>query len=107
MWKKTKNILTPTYVTVSEEHNDLHFYITGVDEKLVDSVSDAVEEILNVGKKSAHLKRNIVMDEVVLLQNGVRVGVAGQVKKIKKESEFDEFVNNDRVELLREFLNKI
>jgi hypothetical protein len=107
MWKKTKNILTPTYVTVGNEKNDLHFYITGIDERSVEVVSNAVEEVMNIGKKSPDIKKNIVLDEVVILQNGVRVGVAGQVKKIKKESSNDEYVNNDRLELLREFLNKI
>lgn len=107
MWKKTKNILTPTYITITNEANDMHFYVTGIDESVVDVVGGAVEEVMNFGKKSPHIKKNIVMDEVVLLQNGARVGVAGQVKKIKKESATDEFVNNDRLDLLREFLNKI
>ncbi len=105
MWTKTKNILTPTYMTVSND-GDLHFYITGVKLELVEEVANAVEEVLNVGKKSPALKKNIVMDEVVLLQNGVRVGVAGQVKKIKKEGD-SEFVNSDRIDLLHEFLKKI
>lgn len=107
MWKKSKNILCPTYVTVEEENNDLHFYITGAVEEDIDKVADAVEFLMNVGKKSPFLKVNIVLDEVVLLENRIRVGVAGTVKKIKKDENNGEFTNSDRTDFLKEFLKKI
>lgn len=106
MWNKSKNVLSPNYITVEENGNDLHFYITGTKSDVVDDVADAIVEIMNIGKKSPLLKKNIVLDEVVLLENSVRVGVAGVVKKIKKDESNGEFTNSDRNEFLREFLKK-
>lgn len=107
MWNKSKNILSPNYITVEETGNDLHFYVTGENYEDIDRVADAVEFLMNTGKKSPFLKKNIVLDEVVLLENHVRIGVAGTVKKIKKDEENGEYTNQDRTEFLREFLKKM
>lgn len=107
MWVKSKNILTPNYITVENKSFDLHFYVTGNSVSDVENVSSAIEDLMNEGKKSSCLKKNIVMNEVVLLENLVKVGVAGQVKKIKKEIGVDELINNDRIEFLQEFIAKM
>jgi hypothetical protein len=106
MWVKTKNILSPSYITVADKGTDLHFYVTGNNLLDVDNVSNAVEDFMNHGTKSPLLKRSIVMDEVVLLENGVKVGVVGQVRKVKKDVGSEEYTNNDRIDFLREFVKK-
>jgi len=107
MWTKSKNLLSPNYIIVEDKSYDLHFYVVGNNLTDVDDVSNAVEDLMNHGTKSKFLKKNIIMDEVVLLTNGVKIGVAGQIKKIKKESITEEYSNNDRIEFLKEFLKKI
>jgi hypothetical protein len=106
MWEKRKNILSPNYITVEDKSSDLHFYVTGTNLSDVDAVSSAVENLVNHGTKSPLLKKNIIMGEVVLLQNGVKVGIAGQVRKIKKEAGVEEYLNNDRIDFLKDFIRK-
>lgn len=106
MWEKRKNVLSPNYITVEDRGTDLHFYVIGINLSDVDDVSNAVENFMNHGTKSPLLKKNIIMGEVVLLENGVKVGVAGQIRKVKKEAGTEEYLNNDRIDFLREFVKK-
>lgn len=107
MWTKTKNPLSPNYITVENKSSDLHIYVTGTNVSDVNNVSEAIEDLLNHNTKSRLLKVNINMEELVLLRNGVRVGVAGQVKQIKRNLTTGDITHNeDRCVFLREIVNK-
>jgi len=112
MWVKSKNLLSPNYTTVQEEKApsttvDLHFYITGADVDTVDNVADAVEDLMNHGTKSKYLKKNIILDEILLLENGIRIGVAGKVNNIRLNEERPEYDNSNRGELLKRLTSKM
>jgi hypothetical protein len=106
MWNKETNILSPNYVVVEKKHHHHHFYINGDDSEKVNDVANAVVILLNENKKNPILKKNIIMDEVVLLENGVKIGVAGQVKQIKVDDNSISRTNDDRVLFLQEFIRK-
>lgn len=106
MWNKETNILSPNYVVVEKKHHHHHFYINGDDSEKVNDVANAVVILLNENKKNPILKKNIIMDEVVLLENGVKIGVAGQVKQIKVDDNSTSRTNEDRVLFLQEFIRK-
>jgi len=106
MWNKETNILSPNYVVVEKKHHHHHFYIHGDDSEKVNDVANAVVILLNENKKNPILKKNIIMNEVVLLENGVKIGVAGQVKQIKVDDNSISRTNEDRVLFLQEFIRK-
>jgi len=106
MWNKETNILSPNYVVVEKKHHHHHFYINGDDSEKVNDVANAVVILLNENKKNPILKKNIIMNEVVLLENGVKIGVAGQVKQIKVDDNSISRTNEDRVLFLQEFIRK-
>lgn len=109
MWNLEKNVLSPNYIVIKNDTTDLHFYVTGLDTTEVENVANAVQELMNVGKKSKLLKKNILLDEIVILQNGIKIGAAGTIKKTKVEEQTDNnnsMINYDRIEFLKELVKK-
>ena len=87
MWAKDYNILVPTYVVVRDAKNPLHFYLSGEDKNLIQDVADSLVEFLNFKKKSKHLRVRDRIGEYCVLENGIKVGVAGSIKKANNISE--------------------
>jgi len=106
MWTKVINTFTPNYLTIQDDvKKDLHFYITGNDSIIVNEVANALEELLNYNKKSKFLQKDILLDELVILKNGIKIGVSGTIKKIKRNN-IDEYLNEERSNLLKETIKR-
>ena len=56
MWEKQFSVLAPTHVTVINSNKNLHFYVSGDNEKLVNEVANALTDNLNLKKKNKILR---------------------------------------------------
>ena len=110
--KEDKNPLSSNYQVVKSPTNGLHFYAFATNKLAIEEIDGVVDDLvalLNFGTKSPRLRRSVLLDEVVILKNSVTIGVAGAVTKIKAEKRPENescFVNNDRVEFLKNLVDK-
>lgn len=98
MWEIESN--SNSYITIVNPEFSEHFFVSGSHPDNVKSVAGSVAGAMNTGKKQKNLKFNIRLnDELVLLQNQVKVGATGPIKKITGYQYF-EGENQDRKSLL-------
>lgn len=108
-WIREQNLTATNYQVVKSPSSNLHFYVVGNGDRLVeiDATANALENFLNFDKKSPLLTKDILIDEIVMLKGGVTIGVAGAVTNIKGERSSEKWLPNpDRVEFLKNLVSK-
>lgn len=104
MWE-IEHITNESYVTITNKTIAEHFFISGDHPDNVKTVAVAVREAMNSSKKQNELKINIRLnEELLLLQNRVKVGTSGPVKKITGYQYF-EGENQDRKSLMDKLIS--
>lgn len=104
MWE-IEHITNDSYVTITNTDSLEHFFISGNHPDNVKRVAAAVREAMNSGKTQPELKLNIRLnEELVLLQNRVKIGTTGPIKKITGYQYIDS-ENQDRKTLMDKLLS--
>lgn len=104
MWE-IEHITNDSYVTITNSDVAEHFFISGEHPDNVKNIAVAVREAMNSNKKQPELNINIRLnEELLLLQNRVRVGTSGPVKKITGYQYF-EGENQDRKSLMDKLIS--
>ena len=98
MWEKQFSVLAPTHVTVINSNENLHFFVSGDNEKLVNEVASALVDNLNLKKKNKILRIKERIGEVCILESGCRLGCVGKPKKTDAE-------NRERAEFLKQTIS--